>query len=373
MHSLLVTGGAGFIGTNFVQYWHREHAGDLVVAFDALTYAANPANFEHGSRDPNLVFIQGNIRDDALVRKIISNYKIDTVVHFAAESHVDRSIVGPDAFMNTNVIGTHGLLKAAREVWSKRVNGFEGCRFHHVSTDEVFGSLGPNDPASTETARYAPSSPYAASKAASDHLVRAYHKTYSLPVTITACSNNYGPYQFPEKLVPLVIINALQGKQLPIYGDGGNLRDWLYVEDHCRAIDLVLERGCAGESYNIGGDNQRTNLELVTEICYLLDKLFAKSKELRSKFPDCPAGHGRKTETLLAFVPDRPGHDRRYAVDAKRARSKLGFTPAETLGSGMVKTVEWYIEHESWWRSLLKGRYRHWIKRQYNGLPHAHL
>jgi dTDP-glucose 4,6-dehydratase len=345
MHSLLVTGGAGFIGTNFVQYWHREHAGDRIVVFDALTYAANPANFEHGSRDPNLVFIQGNIRNDAMVRKIISNYKIDTVVHFAAESHVDRSIAGPDAFMNTNVIGTHGLLKAAREVWSKRVTGFEGCRFHHVSTDEVFGSLGPNDPASTETARYAPSSPYAASKAASDHLVRAYHKTYSLPVTITACSNNYGPYQFPEKLVPLVIINALQGKQLPIYGDGGNLRDWLHVEDHCRAIDLVLERGCAGESYNIGGD----------------------------KFPGCPASRGAKTETLLAFVPDRPGHDRRYAVDAGRARSKLGFAPAETLDSGMVKTVEWYIEHESWWRSLLKGRYRHWIKRQYNGLPHAHL
>ena len=372
MRRLLVTGGAGFIGTNFVHYWRRQHPGDFIVALDALTYAANPVNFEHASKHRNFVFMQGNIRNDALVTKILSDHQIDTVVHFAAESHVDRSIAGPDPFMKTNFMGTHSLLKAARQVWSKRVDGFDGCRFHHVSTDEVFGSLGPHDPAFTEMTPYAPSSPYAASKAASDHLVRAYFKTYNLPVTITACSNNYGPHQFPEKLVPLVIINALQGKRLPVYGDGGNLRDWLYVEDHCRAIDLVLERGCAGDSYNIGGDNERANLDLVTEICHLLDRLFVRNEELRSRFPNCPAGRGAKTGTLLEFVPDRPGHDRRYAIDAERARIKLGYTPAETLASGMAKTVQWYLDNELWWRALLKGSYRRWIKRHYDGLPDAH-
>jgi dTDP-glucose 4,6-dehydratase len=373
MRRLLITGGAGFIGTNFMHYWRRKHQGDFIVALDALTYAAYPANSERWAAHPNFVFIQGNIRNETLVTSILSHHRIDTIVHFAAESHVDRSIAGPDPFMKTNVIGTHSLLKAARHVWSKRVNGFESCRFHHISTDEVYGSLGPKDPASTETAPYAPSSPYAASKAASDHLVRAYYKTYSLPVTITACSNNYGPYQFPEKLVPLVIINALQGKPLPIYGDGGNVHDWLYVEDHCRAIELVLERGCVGDSYNIGGDNERANLDLVTDICCVLDELFARNKELRSRFSNCPAASGTKTGTLLAFVPDRPGHDRRYAIDAERARSKLGYAPVETLGSGIAKTVTWYLENESWWRTLLKGSYGRWIKRHYQGMPAAHL
>jgi dTDP-glucose 4,6-dehydratase len=273
--------------------------------------------------------------------------------------------VDSDAFIQSNVVGTYDLLNTACNVWSKRVNGFDGCRFHHVSTDEVYGSLGPTDPGFTENTPYAPNSPYAASKAASDHLVRAYHKTHRLPVTITNCSNNYGPYHFPEKLIPLVLINILQGKKLPIYGDGENVRDWLYVEDHCRAIDLVLERGRIGEAYNIGGGNERSNTEVVTQICRLVDKVFAENNGLNDRFANCPAARREKSETLVTYVTDRPGHDRRYAINAQRAGTELGYVPAETLESGLAKTIHWYLENESWWRGLMTGNYSAWIKRQY--------
>jgi dTDP-glucose 4,6-dehydratase len=365
MRRLLITGGAGFIGANFVQYWMRHHPGDFVTVLDALTYAGNLANLEPVTRQPNFKFVHGNILDRDAVRSLLVEYRLDTIVHFAAESHVDRSIVDDDAFIETNVVGTHNLLKAARAVWSKRPHGFDDCRFHHVSTDEVYGSLSPSDDPFTENSPYAPNSPYAASKAASDHLVRAYYKTYRLPVTITNCSNNYGPYQFPEKLIPLGLINALAGKKLPIYGDGQNVRDWLYVEDHCRAIDSVLERGSVGRTYNIAGNNELTNIDLVTKICRLLDDFVPIDERAQAHFPNCPAARGTKNETLITFVTDRPGHDYRYSINAERARTELHFIPAESLESGLVRTVAWYLENESWWQKLLEGTYRDWIQRQY--------
>jgi dTDP-glucose 4,6-dehydratase len=365
MRRLLITGGTGFIGTNFVRYWIRQHGGDFVFVLDALTYAANRENLEPVAMHPNFKFVRGNILDRGLVTTLVTEHRLDIIVHFAAESHVDRSIVAPDAFVETNIVGTHNLLKTAYTAWSKRVNGFAGCRFHHVSTDEVYGSLGPTDPGFTESAPYAPNSPYAASKAAADHLVRAYHNTYRLPVTISNCSNNYGPNQFPEKLIPLVLINALNGKKLPLYGDGKNVRDWLYVEDHCRALELVLERGRVGETYNIGGGNERSNIEIVTQICRLIDKFFAEDERLRERFPNCPAAHGKKNTTLIDFVTDRPGHDRRYAINTDRVRRELGYVPAETLDSGLLKTITWYLENEPWWRGLMQDDYRDWISRQY--------
>ena len=361
---LLVTGGAGFIGANFVHHWLAEHAGGRMVVLDALTYAGNRANLDSVRAHPALRFVHGDIRDTALVSDLLREEAIDTLVHFAAESHVDRSIHGPDAFIDTNVNGTHSLLKAARQVWLE-----EKCvpahRFHHVSTDEVYGSLGATDPAFTETTPYAPNSPYAASKAASDHLVRAYHHTYGLAVTTSNCSNNYGPYHFPEKLIPLAIVNLLDGKPVPIYGDGRNIRDWLYVEDHCRGIARVLTHGRVGETYNIGGHNEWANLDVVRHLCRLVDESFAADPALATRFPHSPAAQGAPSESLMRFVTDRPGHDRRYAIDAAKITRDLGFAPAERFETGIAKTLAWYLAHEDWWRGVMDGSYRQWVERHY--------
>jgi dTDP-glucose 4,6-dehydratase len=364
MRSLLVTGGAGFIGANFVQYWLRHHPGDRVVVLDALTYAGNRSSLEPVLGRPELVFVEGDIGTPCLAEDLLRRHAVDTVVHFAAESHVDRSIRGPDPFIETNVRGTHELLKAARTVWLEQA-GRGDVRFHHVSTDEVYGSLGPEDPAFTETTPYAPNSPYAASKAASDHLVRAYHHTYGLPVTTSNCSNNYGPYQFPEKLIPLMLVNALDGKPLPVYGDGMNVRDWLYVEDHCRAVEQVLLRGRPGETYNVGGRSEQPNVELVARLCRLLDEAFVASPDLLRRFPRCPAASGASTNTLVTFVGDRPGHDRRYAIDAAKIERELGFRPKESLESGLRKTLDWYLGNEVWWRGVMDGSYRSWTAQHY--------
>lgn len=361
---LLVTGGAGFIGANFVHYWHRQHPDDAIVVLDALTYAGNRMSLAELEASPRFTFVQGNIVDQGLVEATLAEHAIDTVVHFAAESHVDRSILGPDAFIETNVVGTHSLLKACRNLWLQDGRRSEH-RFHHVSTDEVFGSLGPTDPAFREDTAYAPNSPYSASKAASDHLVRAYAHTFGLQVTTTNCSNNYGPFHFPEKLIPLVIVNILEGKPLPIYGDGRNIRDWLFVADHCRAIDLVLEKGRPGETYNVGGRAERTNLELVNALCAIADAAFTCDDTLRQRYPACPSAAGRPVNSLITFVADRPGHDRRYAIDSRRIERELGFSPSVTLENGLAATFRWYLEHEPWWRSVMDGSYRGWIARQY--------
>ena len=359
---ILVTGGAGFIGANFVRgRLARPEAGPVTV-LDALTYAGNRANLA-GLAPDRLEFVHGDIRDTPLVERLLRERGIRTVVHFAAESHVDRSITGPDAFIDANVNGTHSLLKAARAVWL--AGSGVPHRFHHVSTDEVYGSLGPDDPPFAETNQYQPNSPYSASKAASDHLVRAYHHTFGLEVTTSNCSNNYGAYQFPEKLIPLVIVNILHGKPLPIYGDGMNVRDWLHVDDHCRAIELVLERGVPGEVYNIGGNNERPNLEIVHALCDAVDARFRADPALAARFPAAPAANGRVARSLITFVKDRPGHDRRYAIDATRARRELAYEPQETFASGFARTVDWYLREEAWWRGVMDGSYRNWIERNY--------
>jgi dTDP-glucose 4,6-dehydratase len=363
--SLLVTGGAGFIGANFVQYWLAAHPGDRVVVLDALTYAGNLASLAPVLGQTELVFVQGDIRTPGLAEGLLREHDVGVLVHFAAESHVDRSIQGPDAFIETNVLGTHELLKAARRVWLEEGRGGSGVRFHHVSTDEVYGSLAADDPAFTERTPYAPNSPYAASKAGSDHLVRAYHHTYGLPVTTSNCSNNYGPYQFPEKLLPLMLVNALEGKPLPIYGDGQNVRDWLYVGDHCRAIERVLQAGRQGETYNVGGRSERKNLDIVRLLCRMVDDAFARDADLARRFPRAPAAAGHSTESLVTLVKDRPGHDRRYAIDAGKIEGELGFLPAESFESGIAKTLAWYLEHEAWWRAVMDGSYREWVRRQY--------
>ncbi len=352
MSRLLVTGGAGFIGSNFVHHWLREHPGDRVVVLDALTYAGNRANLEPLAARTELRFVHGDICDTALVETLLREEALDAVVHFAAESHVDRSIAGPDAFVHTNVVGTHSLLRAARRCWLE-LRTVPQHRFHHVSTDEVYGSLGPHDPAFTETTPYAPNSPYSASKAASDHLVRAYHHTYGLDTTISNCSNNYGPWHFPEKLIPLIIVNLLEGKPLPVYGDGRNVRDWLHVADHCRGIDRVLTCGRPGEVYNIGGRAESENIELVRQLCSLADAAFAADATLAKRFPAAPAARGARSDTLIRFVTDRPGHDRRYAIDCGKAERELGFAPAMRLDSGLQQTLRWYLDHEHWWRALL--------------------
>jgi dTDP-glucose 4,6-dehydratase len=362
LRHLLVTGGAGFIGANFVHYWLGKHHDDRVVVLDALTYAGNLANLEPVKTDPRFRFVHGNLLDLPLLERLLVAESIDLIVHFAAESHVDRSIVRPDAFIETNIVGTHNLLRATRSVWTK--NG-RGKRLHHVSTDEVYGSLGPGDPAFTERTPYAPNSPYAASKASADFLVRAYHHTYGLPVTISNCSNNYGPYHFPEKLIPLLIANILDGKPLPIYGDGLNIRDWLYVEDHCMGIDRVIEAGTAGETYNIGGENERTNIDIVRQLCALVDQAFAADAGLGKHFPQSPAASGKASSSLITYVKDRPGHDRRYSVDTTKIRTQLGFRPAMTFESGIRKTLAWYLENERWWRGVMDGTYRRWIEEQY--------
>ncbi len=365
MPRLLVTGGAGFIGANFVHYWLKEHPADRLVVLDALTYAGNLASLTPAEGNPLYRFVKGDIGDQALVERLLVEEALDTVVNFAAESHVDRSIAGPDPFVTTNVVGTHALLKAARGVWLEGPLAGRPHRFHHVSTDEVYGSLGPDDPPFTETTPYAPNSPYSASKAASDHLVRAYHHTYGLSVTTSNCSNNYGPYQFPEKLIPLVLINILHGRPLPIYGDGRNIRDWLYVEDHCRGIELILQQGRAGGVYNIGGNNEWTNIDIVRYLCGIVDALLADDPTLAARFPAAPPSRGGSAESLITFVKDRAGHDRRYAIDPTRSREELGYQPQESFASGIAKTVEWYLSHEPWWRAVMDGSYRQWLREQY--------
>ncbi|WP_230291918.1 dTDP-glucose 4,6-dehydratase [Croceicoccus sp. Ery5] len=349
MANLLVTGGAGFIGGNFVHYWRAKYPDDAIVVLDALTYAGNRETIEH-VRDVELVV--GNICDTALVNRLLDDRGIDTIVHFAAESHVDRSISAPDDFIETNVIGTHSLLKAAREQWVEKGSG-RPHRFHHVSTDEVYGSLGPHDPAFSETTQYRPNSPYSASKAGSDHLVRAYHHTFGLEVTTSNCSNNYGPYQYPEKLIPLFLLNALSGKPLPIYGDGMNVRDWLHVEDHCRGIEAVLKNGTPGETYNIGGGQELPNLTVIEEICRGVDAIFAADPALAQRYPDAPAANGQPTDTLKTFVTDRKGHDRRYAIDETKAREEIGYAPSRDFPTGFAETLRWYLDNEPWWQALL--------------------
>jgi dTDP-glucose 4,6-dehydratase len=366
LRSLLVTGGAGFIGANFVHNWLGRYPADRVVVLDALTYAGNLANLEGVRTRPELTFVHGDIRDANATASLLREHHVTTIVHFAAESHVDRSIHGPDAFVDTNVVGTHALLTAARQVWLEEGRDSGDVRFHHVSTDEVYGSLGPNDPAFREDTPYAPNSPYAASKAGSDHLVRAYHHTYGLPVTTSNCSNNYGPFQFPEKLIPLMLVNALMGKPLPIYGDGLNVRDWLYVEDHCRAVERVLLDGRLGETYNVGGRSEWPNIDIVRLLCRLVDESVGGDAELARRYPACPAAIGRETATLMTFVKDRPGHDRRYAIDAGKIERELGFVPTETFETGIRKTIAWYLEHEAWWRGVMDGSYRDWLQRQYS-------
>ncbi len=348
---ILITGGAGFIGANFILDWLAT-CDEPVLNLDALTYAGNPENLATLAGDPRYVFAHGDICDRALVDRLLATHRPRAIVHFAAESHVDRSIHGPAAFVRTNVEGSFTLLEAARAYWSGLGEAERAAfRFLHVSTDEVYGSLGSDDPPFAETKTYEPNSPYSASKAASDHLVRAWHHTYGLPVLTTNCSNNYGPYQFPEKLIPLTIANALAGKALPIYGDGRNVRDWLYVGDHCAAIREVLARGRLGETYNIGGWNEQPNIDIVHTICALLD-------ELR---PD-PAG---KYARLISFVKDRPGHDRRYAIDARKIERELSWRPAETFETGIRKTVRWYLDHQDWVAHVHSGAYREWIERNY--------
>jgi dTDP-glucose 4,6-dehydratase len=365
MSNLLVTGGAGFIGANFIHYWVDKYPDDRIVILDALTYAGNRANLAGIDTKLHCEFVHGDICDMGLLEALFINQRIDTIVHFAAESHVDRSIHEPDAFIRTNIIGTHNLLKVAREAWLGRDDAPADHLFHHVSTDEVYGTLGPGDAPFTEDTPYAPNSPYAASKAASDHLVRSYHHTFGLRVTTSNCSNNYGPYQFPEKLIPLMIVNALTGKPLPVYGDGTNIRDWLYVEDHCRGIDLVMKEGVLGETYNIGGNNECANIDIVRQICARIDNCFAAKPELASKFPDAPAATGKATDSLITFVRDRPGHDWRYAIDAGKSERELGYQPQEDFESGLGRTLDWMLDNERWWRAIMDGSYRDWIEKNY--------
>jgi dTDP-glucose 4,6-dehydratase len=355
MASLLVTGGAGFIGANFVHYWSKQYPNDAIVVLDSLTYAGNQHNLDP-VRGANLQLVVGDINDTVLVERLLREHGTDTLVHFAAESHVDRSITGPDAFVTTNVVGTHSLLKAARAVWLSG-SGMPH-RFHHISTDEVFGSLSADAPAFKEDNQYQPNSPYSASKAGSDHLVRAYHHTYGLQVTTSNCSNNYGPYHFPEKLIPLCITNLLLGKPLPVYGNGRNIRDWLYVEDHAFGIDLVLKKGAVGETYNIGGFNEWTNIDVVHELCKLIDAEFAAQTELAQRYPLALAAHGKTSTESITYVTDRPGHDQRYAIDAGKARDELGFAPRESFATGLRKTVRWYVDNDAWWKAVLDGSYR---------------
>lgn len=344
MKKMLITGGAGFIGANFCHYWAQHYPQDLLVVLDALTYAGHREHLASLEQSHGLVFVHGDIGDQLLVEELFEKYQLNCVVHFAAESHVDRSISGPDAFIQTNVLGTHTLLKVAKKYWLD--NGSVEHRFHHVSTDEVYGSLTETAPAFTESTPFAPNSPYSASKAASDHLVRAYHHTYGLQVTTSNCSNNYGPYQDSEKLIPLIIQNILQGKALPIYGDGKNIRDWLYVEDHCRAIDLILHKGKVGEVYNVGGENEWRNIDIVNLICDLLDKKVLADPGLLAKFPNTPCANNSTAKSLITFVTDRLGHDRRYAIDPGKCHAELGYHPQESFETGIQKTIHWLLYNQ---------------------------
>ena len=352
MKTYLVTGGSGFIGSNFILR-QRRLGRARIINLDLLTYAGNPMNLEPIRSDPDYIFVRGNIGDRKMVRDILERYKPQAVINFAAESHVDRSIDGPEDFIQTNVLGTFHLLEEVRRYWG----GLQGpqkddFRFLHISTDEVYGSLGPDDPAFREDTAYAPNSPYSASKAASDHLVRAYHHTYGLPALTTNCSNNYGPRQFPEKLIPLMILNATKGEKLPIYGDGLNIRDWLYVEDHCEALEVVLKKGQVGQTYNIGGRCEKTNLDVVRTVCKLLDELL-------------PHSPYKPHESLITFVKDRPGHDRRYAIDCFKIERELGWYPKESLETGLKKTIQWYLDNPEWVKSVQTGEYREWVEKHY--------
>jgi dTDP-glucose 4,6-dehydratase len=355
MRNVLVTGGAGFIGSNFIRYLMKAEPEVHITSLDLLTYAGSLENLTDLPDPERHTFIQGDICDRQLVEELLRRNEIDTVVHFAAETHVDRSIVGPDQFVQTNVIGTFTLLEAAKRYWLDENHlSDDQVRFHHISTDEVYGSLKPEDPPWSERTPYAPNSPYAASKAASDHLVRSYHHTYHLPTSITNCSNNYGPYQFPEKLIPLILLNALEGGTLPVYGDGGQIRDWLYVDDHCEAIWLVLREGKPGETYNIGGNNQPTNLVVVKTLCEILDELVPESTYVPH-------------ESLIQSVSDRPGHDRRYAMDITKISTELGWQPRHSLENGLIRTVQWYLDHEEWLKAIKNhSDYQNWLMRNYD-------
>lgn len=356
MLNILVTGGAGFIGSNFIRYLLLKESKARIINLDALTYAGSLSNLEDLPDPDRHQFIKGDICDPDLLREIFNMYTIDTVAHFAAETHVDRSILGPGEFVRTNIIGTYTLLECARQAWL--VNGtvpLHKARFHHVSTDEVFGTLGPKDPPFDENTPYSPRSPYSASKAASDHMVRAYHHTYGLPITITNCSNNYGPYQFPEKLIPLMILNAAEGKSLPVYGDGLQVRDWLYVGDHCEAIHLVIEKGRPGETYAVGGNNQPPNLEIVQTICEIMDELL-------------PGSLNSPHLSLLKYVEDRPGHDRRYAIDISKIKTELGWQPRKDFKSGLVETVRWYLQNPGWVSAIReRSDFKTWMQNNYTG------
>ncbi|NLG98078.1 MAG: dTDP-glucose 4,6-dehydratase [Chloroflexi bacterium] len=354
MKTVLVTGGAGFIGSNFIHYLLRIEPQVHIINLDKLTYAGNLDNLNDLPDPTRHTFVHGDICDKGLVAELFRRYSIETVIHFAAETHVDRSIDSPEPFIQSNIVGTFTLLEAARQAWLvEKTVPVEQAHFHHVSTDEVFGTLRPEDPAFSETTPYSPRSPYSASKASSDHLVRSYFHTFGLPVTITNCSNNYGPYQYPEKLIPLIILNARNGRPLPIYGDGQQIRDWLYVEDHCEAIWRVATQGRLGETYNVGGDNQPTNLQVVRTICSVLDEL-------------APAADGKPHESLITFVKDRPGHDRRYAMDITRIASELGWRPRQSLETGLFRTVEWYLNHPEWVKAVQeKSDLSGWMDKNY--------
>ncbi|MBL4622628.1 MAG: dTDP-glucose 4,6-dehydratase [Immundisolibacteraceae bacterium] len=365
MQSWLVTGAAGCIGSNFVRYWCDQYPDNKVVVLDSLTYAGDRNSLADLETNPGFQFVQGDITDHHLVESLLREHQLNGIVNFAAESHVDRSISGPGTFISTNIVGTQRLLEAARQVWLG--DGFSGDhRFHQVSTDEVYGSLGDDDPAFTEDHSYQPSSPYAASKASADHLVRSYQHTYGLHTSISNCSNNYGPYQFPEKLIGLTICNLVRGKALPIYGTGKNIRDWLFVDDHCRGIDRVLRSGEPGCTYNIGGGTELTNIELVERLCDLADRLIGDSKELQLRFPDSLAAKGVPSRSLIEFVSDRPGHDWRYAIDISRIERDLGYQPATQIDAGLSLTMRWYFDNEAWWQSVMDGSYQQWIDTQYS-------
>jgi dTDP-glucose 4,6-dehydratase len=360
--TLMITGGAGFIGQNLVHRLAAAQPELPILVVDALTYAANPSSLAPLLEAGRIAFVEADIADAARMRELVAGHDVSRIAHLAAESHVDRSIVEPDAFFDTNIAGTYALLKAARDVWQDRPGE---QLFLHVSTDEVFGDLAEDDPPFDEETPYRPSSPYSASKAASDHLVRAFQRTYGLPVVVTNCSNNYGPFQHPEKLIPLTILNALRGIPLPVYGDGRNIRDWLYVEDHCAGLEAALFRGAVGETYCIGGGSERRNIEVVRTICAAIDGRLGEDEALRALWPDCPAAKGGACADLIRFVTDRPGHDHRYAIDSGKVARELGVRPAETFESGIARTVDWYLANADWWQQALNGDFAHWVARHY--------
>ena len=352
---LLVTGAAGFIGSNFIHYWLKTYCESNIIALDSLTYAGNLRNLPDDNQ--SLEFIHADICNTDTIEKILSDQCIDTIVHFAAETHVDRSIRNPDKFINTNIVGTHSLLKAAKHVWLDNSKLPTAHRFQHISTDEVYGSLDFNEPAFKENTPYAPSSPYAASKAAADHLVSSYQNTYQLNTVISVCSNNYGPYQYPEKLIPLTLVNILHGKPIPIYGHGLNVRDWLYVDDHCRGIDLCIKRGREGETYNIGGGEEHSNINIVIMLCKVIDELFSRKPEMKLQYRECPAAKNIACKSLITYVTNRPGHDNRYAINETKIQQELGHNPKQDFTSGIQKTIQWYLNNSNWWQAILSDNH----------------